>query len=308
MYTVDFWALGLKMIKQSAALLQAMRPHQWVKNGLVFLPLVAAHQLTNGPLMLTVAAGAGLFSAMAAAIYLFNDYNDVEADQAHPTKRHRPIASGRLSPKIALSAGILLAAGALLGALGLNIQFAGLLMAYALVSMSYTLGLKRIAVVDVFALVSLYLLRIIAGAALAGIAASPWLLAFSLFLFFSLGLVKRQTELQRLSQTGGSSIPGRGWIVADTPLVRTLGVGAGLMAVLILALYIDSEQAQSLYAQPEWLWVACPLLLFWVSHVWRVTERGEMHDDPVVFALRDRVSVALGVLMLMAAYLAASGF
>ena len=293
---------------RAAALLKALRPHQWVKNLLLFLPLVAAHQLSDGPRLLAVALAFGVFSLTASAVYLLNDLLDLPADRAHPRKRHRPFAAGTLP----LAWGALLSPLLLLTAIGLSLWFLPplftlILVGYTLLTTAYSFGLKRKPVVDVLLLAALYTVRVIAGAAAVAIVPSFWLLAFSLFIFLSLALAKRYTELDGLRQRGELTAAGRGWHVDDLPLVQSLGTGAGLAAVLVLALYIDSAPARQLYATPQVLWLVCPLLLYWISRLWFKTHRGEMHDDPVVFALRDRVSLATGALTAASVLLASLG-
>ena len=293
---------------RAAALLKALRPHQWVKNLLLFLPLVAAHQLNDGPRLLAVALAFGVFSLTASAVYLLNDLLDLPADRAHPRKRQRPFAAGTLP----LAWGALLSPLLLLTAIGLSLWFLPplftlILVGYTLLTTAYSFGLKRKPVVDVLLLAALYTVRVIAGAAAVAIVPSFWLLAFSMFIFLSLALAKRYTELDGLRQRGELTAAGRGWHVDDLPLVQSLGTGAGLAAVLVLALYIDSAPARQLYATPQALWLVCPLLLYWISRLWFKTHRGEMHDDPVVFALRDRGSLATGALAAASVLLATLG-
>jgi len=281
---------------RAAALLRALRPHQWVKNLLLFLPLVAAHQLGDGPHLLAAALAFLVFSLTASSVYLLNDLLDLPADRAHPRKCQRPFAAGTLP----LAWGALLSPLLLVAALGLSLiflprLFSLILLGYYLLTTAYSFGLKRKPVVDVLLLAALYTLRVIAGAAAVNIVPSFWLLAFSLFIFLSLALAKRYTELDGLRQQGALTAAGRGWHVDDLPLVQSLGTGAGLAAVLVLALYIDSAPARQLYASPQALWLVCPLLLYWISRLWFKAHRGEMHDDPVVFALRDRMSLVIGV-------------
>ena len=292
---------------QLLALAEAVRPHQWAKNVLLALPLAAAHQLMDFGAVLQVIAGIALFSLMASSIYLINDSRDIESDRAHPEKKHRPLASGRLSLPVALTAAALGGLTSVGFAATLSLPFALVLLGYAGLSIGYTVILKRIVLVDVFALVALYLLRIFAGAVLVGIAISPWLLAFSLFMFLSLALVKRQAELLEVGEKKDLVSRGRGWAVNDIPLVRTLGVGAGLISVLVLALYVDSEQSVRLYEQPLILWLVCPLLLFWIVRVWRITEQGKMYHDPLVFAMRDVVSAVLGIAIITVIAVAVMG-
>lgn len=279
------------------ALLQALRPHQWVKNLLLFLPLVAAHQLGDPVTMMAAMVAFVAFSFTASSVYLLNDLLDLPADRAHPRKCQRPFAAGALP----LAWGALFSPLLLLSALGLSLLFlpplfSVILLGYYLLTTTYSFGLKRKPVVDVLLLAALYTVRVIAGAAAVTIVPSFWLLAFSMFIFLSLALAKRYTELDGLRARGALTAAGRGWHVDDLPLVQSLGTGAGLGSVLVLALYINSPQAQQLYAISEILWLVCPLLLYWISRLWFKTHRGEMHDDPVVFALRDRVSVATGAL------------
>jgi 4-hydroxybenzoate polyprenyltransferase len=281
----------------SSALLQALRPHQWVKNLLLFLPLVAAHQLTDGTSLLSGLLAFVAFSLTASSVYLLNDLIDLPADRAHPRKCQRPFAAGTLP----LAWGALLSPLLLLTSLGLCLLFLPtlfslILIGYYLLTTTYSFGLKRKPVVDVILLAALYTVRVIAGAAAVAIVPSFWLLALSMFIFLSLALAKRYTELDSLRQRGELTAAGRGWHVDDLPLVQSLGTGAGLISVLVMALYINSPQAQQLYSTSEILWLVCPLLLYWITRLWFKTHRGEMHDDPVVFAIRDRVSLLTGVL------------
>ena len=290
------------------AILHALRPHQWVKNLLLFLPLVAAHMVTDSAALVAVILAFVAFSLTASAVYLLNDLLDLPADRRHPRKRQRPFAAGDLP----LHWGVLLApallmAAALLSVLALPDLFALVLAGYFLLTTAYSFSLKRKPVVDVILLAALYTVRVIAGAAAVAIVPSFWLLAFSMFIFLSLALAKRYTELDGLRERGELTAAGRGWHVDDLPLVQTLGTGAGLASVLVLALYINSAQAQQLYATSEILWLVCPLLLYWIARLWFKTHRGEMHDDPVVFALRDRVSLATGALTALTVFTATAG-
>jgi 4-hydroxybenzoate polyprenyltransferase/phosphoserine phosphatase len=280
-----------------SALLRALRLHQWVKNLLLFLPLVAAHQFGDSPSLIAAALAFLAFGLTASAVYLINDLLDLAADRAHPRKCRRPFAAGTLPLVwgLALSPLLLLAAVAL-SMLTLPRLFTLVLGGYFLLTLAYSVGLKGKPVVDVILLAALYTVRVIAGAAAVVIVPSFWLLAFSMFIFLSLALSKRYTELDGLRQRGELTAAGRGWHVDDLPLVQTLGTGAGLACVLVLALYIDSAPARQLYATPQVLWLVCPLLLYWISRLWFKTHRGEMDDDPLVFALRDRVSLGTGAL------------
>ncbi|WP_018231318.1 UbiA family prenyltransferase [Thioalkalivibrio thiocyanodenitrificans] len=290
------------------AVLRALRPHQWVKNLLVFVPLIAAHQLTHGPDLLSATLAFLIFGLAASSVYLLNDLLDLPADRRHPGKRGRPFASGDL-PLVwgLLLAPILLCTAVILSLLFLPISFILVLSGYLVLNAAYTLALKQVAIVDVILLAALYTIRIIAGAAAVAIPPSYWLLAFSAFIFLSLALCKRYTELLQLARRGELRAAGRGWTVDDLPLVRWLGISSGLACVLVLALYIHSTPALALYAVPEALWLICPLLIYWLIRLWLKTHRGEMHDDPVVFALKDRASVLSGALIAGIVMLAATG-
>ncbi|MCA0269329.1 MAG: UbiA family prenyltransferase [Bacteroidetes bacterium] len=286
--------------------LRALRMHQWAKNLLVAVPLLTAMHGSSAAGWLRVAVAFVAFSFVASSVYLVNDLLDVASDRAHPRKRSRPIASGSLSIPAALGlAAVLLAAGLGMGA-ALGTGFFVVLTIYYGLTTAYSLHLKRLALVDVLTLAALYGLRIVAGAVAVGVPLSLWLLSFSTFLFFSLALVKRYTELLD-AEASGRTVAGRGYTAADRPLVGTVGVGAALMAVLVLALYVSSEHVRGLYAQPAWLWGAFPLLLFWTTRIWMLTYRGQMHDDPIVFALRDRTSLTVATLVAVLALMARFG-
>lgn len=274
---------------RAADWLRALRPHQWAKNLLVFLPMLAAHQLdavTLGQSALAFAA----FSLIASAIYLLNDLLDLDADRAHPRKRARPFASGALSlAQGGLAVPLLLLAG--LGcAVPLGGEFVVVMLGYIAVTTAYSMILKRRMVVDICVLAGLYTLRILAGGAATGIPLSVWLLAFSIFLFFALAAVKRQAELVDAAASGRGMAHGRGYQVEDLPIVAGMAIASGYVSVLVMALYLTSPEVKALYAAPQILWGICLVLLYWISRVVMLTHRGRMHDDPVVFALRDPVS------------------
>ena len=274
------------------AMLKALRPHQWSKNLLLFLPMFAAHDLSN---LASVVLGFCAFCLTASAVYVVNDLFDLAADRAHPRKSKRPFAAGDLSA----ATGLVMAAGLLIVALLLGIltgqrMFLVVLSLYLITTFLYSLYLKRKLLVDVLTLAGLYTLRILAGGAAAAVVFSPWMLGFSMFLFLSLAAVKRQAELVDLENTGRESL-GRAYLVEDLPIIRAMAMSAGHAAVLVLALYISSDDVQQLYAQPAYLWLICPLLLYWSTRMLMKTHRGAMTDDPIVFAVTDRVSLALGV-------------
>ena len=272
--------------------LRAIRVHQWLKNLLVFVPLGAAHLVGDGRAVAAAILAFVAFSLCASGVYLINDLLDLESDRRHPRKRERPFASGRL-PLVhgAVMALVLLVAAAALS-LAFSPQLALVLAVYFAATMLYSLRAKRIVMVDVVLLSALYTLRIIAGTVAIGVPLSFWLLAFSMFLFLSLALVKRHAELLVLAD----ALPGRGYRREDTPVVMGFGAASGFASVLVLALYINSPQSAALYERPEVIWLLCPLLMYWIMRMWLKAHRGEMHDDPVVFAVTDRVSLFAGAL------------
>jgi 4-hydroxybenzoate polyprenyltransferase/phosphoserine phosphatase len=280
------------------AWIKALRLHQWMKNLLLFLPLLGAHQIFD-PVLLTKAVVAFLaFGLCASSVYVVNDLMDLESDRHHPRKRLRPFARGVLSPLAGVAvAGILLVASLAI-ACWVAPAFLAWLLIYFAITVAYTFWLKRKEIVDALSLAALYTLRIIAGGAAVGLAASFWLLAFSLFLFLSLAFVKRYSELQIMLEQGRDEAKGRGYLTDDLPLIQTLGVVSGFAAVLVLALYINGETVLRLYSRPEVMWLTVPILLYWITRVWIKTHRGLMHDDPVLFALKDRVSILSGALFL----------
>ena len=270
--------------------LKAMRPHQWVKNLLIFLPLLAAQEITNTNLDLQAIAAFIAFSLCASSVYLLNDLLDLPVDRKHPRKRLRPYASGSASIIQGTALIPILLLLSFLITLFLPIKFLIILFIYYIFTLLYSIKLKNVVMLDVLLLAGLYTLRIIAGAAAVSIEPSFWILAFSLFIFLSLAMVKRYSELQHVVKSGQKKIAGRGYQSTDLELLISLGASSGYMAVLVLALYINSPQVIGMYTHPEIIWLLCPLLLYWISRIWLVTKRGWMHDDPVVFALRDRIS------------------
>lgn len=285
--------------------LRALRPHQWLKNLLVFLPVLAAHRAEAGSWAAACLAFLA-FSLTASSVYILNDLLDLAADRAHPRKRRRPFASGDVPILHGMAmAPLLLLAALLLALLALPPVFLLVLAGYYALTLAYSLALKRELVVDIVALGGLYTVRIMAGAAAAVVPLSPWMLAFSGFLFLSLAAMKRQTELVDGIRSGRERAAGRAYEAGDLPVVTMMALAAGYVAVLILALYVSSPEVRVLYAAPIWLWAACPVLLYWVSRAIMLAHRGRMTDDPIVFALRDPVSLLCGAAILGAALLAA---
>jgi 4-hydroxybenzoate polyprenyltransferase len=277
-------------------LLRALRVHQWSKNLLVFAPLFAAH-LWNSPDAALAATGMFLaFSLCASAIYLINDLIDLPSDRSHPRKHTRPMAAGRISiPTALLLAPLLLAAGVAIAAL-LGPLPALVLAAYIVTTTAYSFVLKRIVLVDVITLASLYTVRVIGGAAAIGVVASFWILALSMFLFLSLALIKRYSELHTLAQSERLAASGRDYTVGDRYVMLALGVGAGFSAVMVMALFLNSPGVAEMYPRPYLLWGLCVTLLYWIARMWVKASRGEMHDDPLVYAATDRASLFMALL------------
>lgn len=270
-------------------MIRAMRPHQWAKNLLLFLPAVAAHDASN---IFATLLGFMAFCLTASAVYVINDLIDLSADRAHPRKCKRPFAAGDLS----LQSGLILAAGICLLALILGLltspAFLAVQLVYLVMTFAYSMWLKRKLIVDVLTLAGLYTIRILAGAAAAMVVLSPWMLGFSIFIFLALAAVKRQAELTDQLATNRESI-GRAYQVDDLPILRAIAISAGNTAVMVLALYINSPEVQTLYAAPYLLWGICPVLLYWNLRMVMKAHRGQMSDDPIVFAATDPVSLAL---------------
>ncbi|MEM8791663.1 MAG: UbiA family prenyltransferase [Pseudomonadota bacterium] len=276
------------------SLIRALRPHQWLKNILIALPMCAAFQF-DGPTIWAVLVAFICFSLTASGVYIINDLLDLSADRRHPRKCKRPFAAGEVPiDRGVMTAGLLWVAAALMAALLLPGAFCLVLLIYFVVTAAYSLGLKKKAVLDICTLAALYNLRIIAGAAATSIVISQWLLAFAMFLFLALAAVKRQAEMTDLEKTDPTRATGRPYQVEDLPVIRSIAMSAGYAAVLVMALYINSATAVIIYPLPEALWLICPLLLYWTTRMVMVTHKGRMTDDPIVFTLRDRASWAVG--------------
>jgi 4-hydroxybenzoate polyprenyltransferase len=288
----------------AGALVSELRPHQWVKNLIIFVPLLTSHEFGNPSLLGAATLALIAFCLCASGVYVLNDLWDLAADRRHPSKRLRPFASGRLP----LTAGFVLAPLALglsfALAVWLSWKVAAVIALYFVLTTTYSWRAKQVALLDVFFLAALYTLRLIAGHAATGIEFSFWLLAFSMFIFLSLALVKRFTELHGLRQQNLRDTRGRGYTTGDLDLVAMLGVASGFIAVLVMALYVHSQEVTILYQHPILLLLMCPLLLYWISRVWLIAHRGRMHDDPIVFALKDPVSYVIGALVLCVLWLA----
>jgi 4-hydroxybenzoate polyprenyltransferase/phosphoserine phosphatase len=269
------------------AILKSIRVHQWLKNVLIAVPLVLNHEFANMSLVLAALAAFFSFSFLASSVYIVNDIADLANDRQHPRKRLRPLASGAVSiPVTSATAAALLMASFGLASL-LPPLFWAVLALYAVITTTYTFVLKRKLLVDVFTLAALYTLRIVAGAAATGTELSFWLLAFSIFFFLSLALVKRYVELDELADKDGSQLKGRSYVGADKDMVGQAGIASAFSAAMVLALYVDSNEVASMYAQPWMLWPLCPLILYMQLRIWILARRAQMHEDPVVFIMRD---------------------
>jgi 4-hydroxybenzoate polyprenyltransferase len=284
-------------------LLKAIRLHQWAKNFLLAVPLLLSHNLRPGSIAAVIAAFF-CFSFMASANYLVNDMLDIESDRRHPAKRFRPFASGDLSVSSGMALAMLLAAASVALLPWLDRAFAFWMLLYILATAAYSFYLKRIAILDVLVLSGLYTLRMLAGGAATGTFISPWLAGFSSFLFLSLAMVKRFSELENLRERGGARTHGRGYLVADLEQIRAFGTASAYAAVLVFSLYITRPDVDALYAHPTRLWFVVPLLVYWLNRVWLLASRGELDDDPVIFAIRDRISLAVGLCVVVVALFA----
>jgi 4-hydroxybenzoate polyprenyltransferase/phosphoserine phosphatase len=274
---------------------KALRVHQWAKNALVFVPVLAAHKVMEPGLLLKAVLGFVAFSLCASSVYVLNDMLDLESDRRHPTKCKRPFAACTLpvSTGVVLAPALLLAGAAV--CMLLPPAFSALLATYYALTLAYSLRLKQVVMLDVLVLAGLYTVRIFGGSLAVGVPTSSWLMMFSMFLFLSLALVKRLSEVRRLRQANETSAHGRGYLAQDYEQLASLGAAAGQVSVLVLALYITSKEVTALYSHHEWLWLLCPIMLYWVGRVWVLAHRGLVNEDPLVFALRDRVSYVVGL-------------
>ncbi|MGC4032564.1 MAG: UbiA family prenyltransferase [Tepidisphaeraceae bacterium] len=303
--TKGLYRLCTDPVNTPAGILKLVRPHQWTKNLLVFLPLLTAHKLWEGPAFTHTLLATIALCFIASACYVLNDALDITADQAHPKKKLRPLANGEVTTVFAgVLFAALLIAGLLLGAMASGKAF-GALLVYLGLNLAYNLFLKRRLLVDVLALAGLYAWRPVIGGVAAGVWLSESLVIFCAFFFASLSLLKRFTELKPHADAGKMlDLPGRGYQPQDLPVVQTVGLICGIAAVLVMALYVDNPLVRQLYTEPRWLWLWCPLIGYWVVRAWLLANRGGLHHDPVVFAFTDTRSYAVIVSMLIAAWLA----
>lgn len=281
-----------KQVSVLGALIKAMRPHQWAKNILVFVPILFAHEYVYADVMLAGLLAFICFSLCASGVYLVNDMADIQADRRHATKFSRPFAAGHLSIKQGIFAATTLIGGSILMAfLLVNTLFGLVLAGYAILTTAYTFCLKRFSTVDVVALSLLYTVRILAGSAATLLAPSPWLLSYSLFFFLSLAYMKRYIELDQMEASRlDERLPSRNYYASEVQLVMTFGIANGALSILTLAQYVNSTSVNIAYATPYLLWLIVPIMMFWTYRSWTWASRGKIGDDPVVFALKDQIS------------------
>lgn len=290
-------------VAQGKSMLTAIRPHQWAKNILIFVPLLLAHVLKL-QLLATAALAFVSFSLCASGTYIVNDLLDIDADRRHPRKKFRPFAAGDLSVFTGAAMVVALLAASFTGAAMLPHRFLWWLLGYLVATLAYSLRLKRVVLVDVLLLSGLYTLRLLAGAGAVGVRISPWFAAFSIFLFLSLAIVKRFSELQNIRAQGGTLANGRGYLLTDIEQLRSFGTMCGVGAVVIFALYINGLDIMKLYRHPTRMWLIMPLMILWIFRVWLLASRGELDEDPVIFAVTDRLSLLIGAAIAVIAVLA----
>ncbi len=279
-------------------LIKEIRVYQWAKNALVFVPLIMAHRFMELPLLFDALRAFLAFSFVASSVYVTNDLLDMEADRLHPRKKKRPLASGDLS----IINGIVVSTVLFLGGLAiaiftLPVKFIIALTAYIVLTTAYSFILKRIYIADIIVLAGLYTLRLISGAFAVEVPLTPWFLEFSMFLFMSLAIVKRYTELLVVSNQNKKKAKGRGYIIDDMKILISIGPASGYLAVLVFGLYIHSGENAALYDTPEILWAIVPFLLYWITRIWFMAFRGKMHDDPIIFAVKDPASYIIGLII-----------
>jgi len=272
------------------ALLRAMRPIQWSKNVLLAVPILTGHEWANPDTWLVLLPAFVSFSLAASSVYLVNDVVDRDDDRQHPRKRRRPIASGAVSvPTALIAAAALFVVAVTIGAM-LPGWFLELLIAYLILTTGYSFFFKRKPVLDAIFLAGLYTHRIVIGGEATGLFPTPWLLAFSMFMFLSLAFAKRHAELMMIQKAGRDLPAGRGYRIEDLPLLLIGGIAAGYAGVMVFALYINSIADDPFYQLPQLLWFICPLLVYWITRLWFLSNRGGLHDDPLLFTLTDRLS------------------
>lgn len=282
---------------KSSAIIRTIRIHQWAKNLLLFVPLVLAHKINDGEAILFALIAFFAFSLCASATYIWNDLLDLPSDRLNNRKTNRPLAAGVLSiiEGVVISL-VLLSASLITSLMLLPVEFTLMLVGYIVLTLSYSFYLKKKLMIDILILGGLYAYRILIGAVAISVVVSPWLLAFSIFFFLSLAFVKRFTELAKMSKESKDKLPGRDYSPRDLDIIRSFGTNSGYISVLVMAFYINSPAVSQMYSSPNWLWLMCPVLLYWISRIWFLAERGQMHEDPILFAVRDKISFLVGAI------------
>ena len=287
-------------------IIKAMRVHQWIKNLLLFIPLLLAHRIFESDTVLKTFIAFISFSLCASSVYVLNDIFDLESDRSHPRKKYRPFASGALQiPTAIMLVPLLIIASSLLAIFGVSWNFTFALWTYSLLTSLYSFRLKKIAILDVLLLAGLYSFRLYAGSVAGNVFLSPWLIAFAMFLFLSLAFVKRYSELLITISSNNSKPSGRGYYASDIEIVQSVGMASGLVSVLVFALYMNSREVTELYRHSQMLWVVGMCLLYWIIRVWLIAHRGEMHDDPIIFTVKDKTSYLIMAIVFCAMIIAA---
>ena len=266
-----------------------IRPHQWVKNILVFIPMLMSHNLNINNFILSTKAFI-IFSLVASSIYVINDIVDIKSDKKHPYKKNRPLAAGLININQCKYIILSLLVFCFFFLIDIDNNFFILIVSYFIISNLYTFFLKKYVIVDLLILSSLYTIRIIGGGFITGISVSIWLLSFSIFFFLSLAAIKRQVEIINFKKNKKVKIAGRGYIVSDQKIINMISICSGYISILVLVLYINSPQVISLYSSPDILWGVCLIMLFWISRIMLMSSRKKIEDDPIVYAIKDKIS------------------
>ncbi len=287
-----------------SAIIKEMRIYQWVKNILIFVPLLLSHTYTQFDMISVSVIAFIAFSLCASSVYIINDLCDLESDKKHPVKKFRPIAAGTLSVSVAKVMAFILFVVALAVAVLINQEFVLVFITYFILTLAYSFGLKALPIIDVLILGGLYTLRIIAGIYAIQVEISFWLLVFSLFIFISLAMLKRFIELKNMEERDEDKMSRRGYEVDDADLISKMGIVSSYIAILVIALYIHDPLVTVKYSSPAWLWLVIPAMLYWLSRVWLIANRGQLHEDPVLFALRDKASYVVVLVCLVSVIVA----
>ena len=287
--------------------LKPLRLHQWSKNILIFLPLIAAYQQYSFENLISLIGAFICMGLCASSTYVLNDIIDLESDRLHARKKFRSFASGEIPLNFSLFM-LLLLPSSIYFSYAISVNFMAIILIYVFLTISYSIFIKALVIIDCIVLAALYTIRIIAGAVVSNNIPSFWLVAFSILFFFSLAFLKRYSELLNASNIGEEMIHGRGYLSSDNPLVLSLGVASGLGSVVVMMLYLNSPEILLLYSFQEILWLTIPILLFWISYVWLQAHRGNIDDDPVIFAIKDYVSIFSAIGFFVCIFLGATGF